>query len=100
MRHNTNKNSFRLFALATAFIVMALVSACGGKTDRADGTDTVRLKRLSQIDDSIVKRVPNMEAIVHQGMKTQKTASPITNIISDLPVSTGSPRSRREWTPA
>lgn len=26
MRHNTNKNSFRLFALATAFIVMALVS--------------------------------------------------------------------------
>lgn len=72
MRHNTNKNSFRLFAIATAFIVMALTSACGGKTDRADGTDTVRLKRLSQIDDSIVKRVPNMEAIVHQGMKNAK----------------------------
>lgn len=72
MRHYTNKNSFRLFAIATAFIVMALASACGGKTDRADGTDTVRLKRLSQIDDSIVKRVPNMEAIVHQGMKTAK----------------------------
>ena len=46
MRHNTNKNSFRLFAIATAFIVIALVSACGGKTDRADGADTVRLKRL------------------------------------------------------
>ena len=72
MRHYTNKNSFRLFALATAFIVMALASACGGKTDRADDTDTVRLKRLSQIDDSIVKRVPNMEAIVHQGMKNAK----------------------------
>lgn len=43
MRHITNKKTFRLFALATAFIVMALVSACGGKTDRADGTDTVRL---------------------------------------------------------
>ena len=53
MRHYTNKNSFRLFALATAFIVMALASACGGKTDRADDTDTVRLKRLSQIDDSM-----------------------------------------------
>lgn len=72
MRYNTNKKTFRLFAIATAFIVMALVSACGGKTDRADGTDTVRLKRLSQIDDSIVKRVPNMEAIVHQGMKNAK----------------------------
>lgn len=72
MRHNTNKKTFSLFAIATAFIVMALASACGGKTDRADGTDTVRLKRLSQIDDSIVKRVPNMEAIVHQGMKNAK----------------------------
>ena len=100
MRYNTNKKTFRLFALATVFIVMALVSACGGKTDRADDTDTVRLKRLSQIDSSIVKRVPNMETIVHQGMKNAKDSSPITNIISDLPVSTGSPRSRKEWTPA
>ena len=72
MRYNTNKKTFRLFALATAFIVMALVSACGGKTDRADDTDTVRLKRLSQIDSSIVKRVPNMETIVQQGMKNAK----------------------------
>ena len=72
MRYNTNKIQSRLFALATALIVMALVSACGGKTDRADGTDTVRLKRLSQIDSSIVKRVPNMETIVQQGMKNAK----------------------------
>lgn len=51
MRFNTNKNPGRLLFLTTALIVMALFSACGGKTDGVADADSLRLKQLRQIDD-------------------------------------------------
>lgn len=54
MRFNTNKILSCFLFLATVLIVMALFSSCGGKTDSVADADSLRLKQLRQIDDSIV----------------------------------------------
>lgn len=57
--------------LLAAFVVSVLSVGCGGRSASAtDDTDSARINRLRQIDDSVMTFAPSTQRIIDEGIRT------------------------------
>ena len=58
-------------ALLAALAVSILTVGCGGRSTRADSeSDSARIARLRQIDDSVMTLAPSAQRLITEGMRT------------------------------
>ena len=58
-------------ALLAALAVSILTVGCGGRSTRADAeSDSARIARLRQIDDSVMTLAPSAQRLITEGMRT------------------------------
>lgn len=58
-------------ALLVALAVSILTVGCGGRSTRADAeSDSARIARLRQIDDSVMTLAPSAQRLITEGMRT------------------------------
>ncbi len=66
------KTEFRFLSVLSVTLFLAALQAGCGHVDGSAETDSVRLKRLSAVDDSVMKRSPRARSIVFSGMAGAK----------------------------